>query len=154
MDIFKVRSKWNFLHFPGAMRKQSAQKRCIWIVLALFSAIAVMGNGLHFVPGLGHECGETHRPLAAQGGCHSSDCAKESAHFAADHRNNSPVVSVALKSDTCPVCQFFTQAKSVPLTVAFEIDSRVAEGRISTIHPLLADRVPGVYNSRAPPSCG
>jgi hypothetical protein len=136
------------------MRKRTTQKRCIWIVLALFSAIAVAGNGLHFVPGLGHECGETHRLLALQGGCHGSDCVKESAHLGADHRQNSPVVSVAPESDDCPVCQFFTQAKSVPLTVAFEIDSRVAEGRISTIRPLLADRVPGVYHSRAPPSCG
>ena len=137
------------------MIKQSVQKRCIWIVLTLFSAIAVAGDGLHFVPGMGHDCRETQLPLAAQGVCHRSDCANGYAHLVAGKQNNLlSVVSVAPNSDNCPVCQFFTQAQSAPLTVAFEIDTRVVEGRISTIRPLLIDQVIGAYHSRAPPFCG
>jgi hypothetical protein len=130
------------------MIQQSARKRCIWIVLALFSAIAVAGDGLHFLPGLGHDCRGTHRPLAALGDCHRSNCS-EAGHF-----KNLSANSVAPNSDDCPVCRFFTQSQSVPLTVVFEIDYRVVEGRVSSIRPLLVDRVAAAYSSRAPPSLG
>lgn len=136
------------------MLKQSTQKRCIWIVLALFSAIAVVGDGLHFLPGLGHDCRGTHLPLAAQSGCHGVDCADETAHLEIGYHKYLAATSAGSCGDDCPVCQYFTQAKSVPLTVVFEIDSRVVEGRISTIRPLLADYIVGAYYSRAPPSCG
>ena len=130
------------------MIQQSAQKRCIGVVLALFSAIVAAGDGLHFLPGLGHDCREMRLLLAALGDCHRSDCAE------AGHCKLLSAISVAANSGDCPVCQFFTQAQSVPLTVAFEIESRVVEGRIPMIRPLLVDRVAGAYSSRAPPSCG
>ena len=130
------------------MIQQSARKRCIWIVLTLFTAIAAAGDGLHFLPGLGHHCREMRLPFDAQGGCHWSDCG-EAGHF-----KILSATSVASSDENCPVCQFFTQSQSVPLAVAFEIESRVVEGRISIIRPLLVDRVAGAYSSRAPPSCG
>jgi hypothetical protein len=104
-------------------------------MLALFSAIAATGSGLHFLPGVGHDHGcpaEPLSPVASGVGATAGDADDEH----------------------CPVCQYFTQAQTVPLLVAFEIDLPVVYWRITTIRPLLADQVAAAYNSRAPPSCG
>lgn len=144
--------------FSRAMLKRSTQKRCVWIVLALFSAIAVAGDGLHFLPGLGHDCRESHLPLVARDDCHRHDNASgqesELIRLTAGHRQGISAISPGEDGDHCPVCQYFTQAKTVPLAVAFEIDSRVVEGRIPTNRPLLEDHFAGAYSSRAPPVCG
>jgi hypothetical protein len=136
------------------MINRSAHKRCAWMVLVLFSAIAVTGNGLHFLPGVGHECRGNHRSLETSAESQRPTRANEFVRSAAEHDRNFSAISGDEDSDHCPVCQYFTQAQTVPLSVAFVIDSDVAEGRILTIRPLLANGVAGAYSSRAPPSCG
>jgi hypothetical protein len=135
------------------MLKQSARKQCIWIVLALFSAIAALGDGLHFLPGLGHDCRETHNPLVTHLDCPKSDCVYENASADDNIHKRFGTVTVTHAGDECPLCQYFTQAQSVPLTVLFEIDSRMVERRNQAISPLLADHHAAAYSSRAPPSC-
>jgi hypothetical protein len=140
------------------MTQPSAKRRCVWIVLALFSAIAVVGNGLHFLPGLGHDCEEADGPVAVCGVVAASQSTENSA--AGPWRtkrialqDGSAISALPGRSD-CPVCQFFTQAQTVPLTVSVEIDFGVVEGRWLSIRPLLVDPVVGAYHSRAPPAGG
>ncbi|MCC6125648.1 MAG: hypothetical protein IT426_11845 [Pirellulales bacterium] len=136
------------------MLKQPSNKRCVWIVFTLFSAIAATGNGLHFLPGLGHDCRETHLPPAAHGESRGVDCTGTHAFNQTSGCEGRPAVAIAANHDECPVCQYFTKAKTVPQTVAFEIESRVVEGRIPSIRSLLLARPLGAYFSRAPPSLG
>jgi hypothetical protein len=140
------------------MIKQSAKQRCVWIMLALFSAIAAVGDGLHFLPGLGHDCEEAEERVAVCGvlaASHNTEnCAGE--HWRADRsalKDRSAVSALPGRSD-CPVCQFFMQAQSIPLTVSFEIEFHAVEGRFLPSRPLLVDHVVGAYHSRAPPVCG
>jgi hypothetical protein len=136
------------------MIKQSAQKRCIWIVLALFSAIAVVGDGLHFLPGLGHDCRGMHPPLVAQADCHGGGCAEEATNRVEEGLHKYlAATSTAPNDDDCPICQYCSQAQSVSLTVDFDINFCVVERRITTIRSLFVDHVAGAYSSRAPPSC-
>jgi hypothetical protein len=79
-----------------------------WALLGLYGSIAVLGEGLHGLPGMGHGCtGERHGGAA----CHfhyataivfSSDrpavCAAEGEHHLSCVKN-------------CPICQYFAQAK-------------------------------------------
>jgi hypothetical protein len=136
------------------MIRQSIQKRCVWAAVAVFSVIAVAGNGLHFMPGLEHDCREPHRQFADCENHRLSDGSEEFSSAEMGGRESSPAISVSRNCDDCPVCQYFTQAQSVPLAVAFEIDSRAVESNILTIRPPLVDRTPDAYCSRAPPSCG
>jgi hypothetical protein len=122
------------------MFSPAVQKRLISWVLALFSAIAIAGDGLHFLPGLGHGCHESHA-------CHDISL------ISVGHHEDGLAVSAAENAEDCPVCHFFMQAKTVVLTVDFQIDSQLVAGRIPTIRPLLTDRVVAAYSSRAPPSC-
>jgi hypothetical protein len=136
------------------MNMQSAQKRCVWAAIAVFSAIAMAGNGLHFIPGMGHDCREPHRPFADCENHRLSDGSEEFSSAESCGRESCPAISVSRNCDDCPVCQYFTQAQSVPLAVAFEIDFRAVKRNILTIRPLLVNRTPDAYCSRAPPSCG
>jgi hypothetical protein len=120
----------------------------------VFSAIAVAGNALHFMPGMGHDCQQSHRPHTSCETLQHSVGSEEFSSAVTCGRESRPAISVSRNCDDCPVCQYFTQAQSVPLAVAFEIDSRAVESNILTIRPLLVDRTPDAYCSRAPPSCG
>jgi hypothetical protein len=105
------------------------------MVLTLFSAIAVTGSGLHYLPGVGHDHDCLAKPLLPTGSGASS-------------------LATTAGDEHCPICQYFTQAQTVPLLIAFEIDFPVVDGRISPVHSFLSDHATTAYSSRAPPSCG
>jgi hypothetical protein len=130
-------------------------KRTRWFVFALFTVLAVAGNGLHFLPGLGHGCGKSHLPTSTN----SVACSEHSAcHATADPLHHDGAITISLADggddEDCPVCQYFTQAKTVFLTVDFDFHSHAVEGRIATYRSLPIDRVSGAYCSRAPPVFG
>jgi hypothetical protein len=135
------------------MIKQSSQKRCVWIVLALFSAIAVAGNGLHFLPGLGHDCGNSHPSASAnEVACSEHPDCHSTVRFS-DAQGKTTLGSSGGEKD-CAVCQYFTQAKIVLLTFDFDFQSHAVEGRVSVYRSLTIDDIPGAYCPRAPPVLG
>jgi hypothetical protein len=130
------------------MFRQSKLKRCVWAAVAAFSAIVVAGNGLHWIPGLGHDC--QHSPFEAE-----ADCRFHEGHdgFSGEPKDSRPAISVSHDGGDCPICRFFTQAQSVPPTFDVDTNSNAVERQVPTVHSIfLADAVIA-YSSRAPPSC-
>jgi hypothetical protein len=104
------------------MFRQNKLKRCVWIAVAAFSVIVVAGNGLHWIPGLGHDC--QHSPFEAE-----ADCRLHEGHdgFSGDPKDSRPAISVSYDRGDCPICRFFTQAQSVPLVFNVDTNSNAVE---------------------------
>jgi hypothetical protein len=133
------------------MLTQSFQKRCVWASIALFSIVALSGNGLHFLPGMGHSgCG--HVELFASSDCdssisgvhHLSDLHAFPAGFRATDSINS--------DDDCPICHFLAQAKNLVLAIHYEGNSEFVCRYITVYSSLSFEPFQAAYHSRAPPS--
>jgi hypothetical protein len=122
-----------------------------WGVAALFAAVMVCGEGLHFLPGFDHSehaatccCGHL-GDFSSGDAAHTPSSASLAA--AADHESHAT-------GSTCVICSFFAQAHCLPVALididATEhvVDCCAAAADVSAIAFFLA------YHSRAPPSVG
>jgi hypothetical protein len=122
----------------------------IYALTASFASIAMMGEGLHLLPGLGHsccdsdECSADFSSASHLDGCNIHSVVLSSRHDNANHANNAA---------DCPVCKFFSHTKPCFLP-AFIADNYIAvSGRLDVSYRLLESRFACVYHSRAPPCC-
>jgi hypothetical protein len=133
------------------MLTQSFQKRCVWASIALFSIVALSGNGLHFLPGMGHSgCG--HVELCSSNG-------RENSFSDAHHHSDSHAFSTDCRAtsslnsdDDCPICHFLAQAKNLVLAIHFEGNSEFVCRYITVYSSLSFEAFRAAYHSRAPPS--
>jgi hypothetical protein len=126
------------------------QKRPIggWGILALFSIIAVMGEALHVLPGMGHSCrmlphgrGECHVHCAAVAGFP----ADLPALCAADHEEQ-------ISCENCPICQYFSQAKSLLVLSDCAYESLPIYAQFTALPLIFFQGSLSAYQSRGPPA--
>jgi len=121
----------------------------IWVFTAFFAFIVTMGEGLHFLPGMGHSLEHSHdllfhSTIADIDGCNHHTSVIKHSDKNQDGTNN---------ADDCVVCKFITHAKNCLLTVYFVVDYTTITWQLAVYSPLLESRFVGTYHSRAPP-CG
>ena len=115
----------------------------------LFAFIAIMGEGLHLLPGMGHSCAchldcMVSSPLAADlDGC----CDRHSSAVTHAESNSSEIKDAA----DCPVCMFLSLAKSYLSTQYAACDCLPIVERLAVCSPLLVSRFVCSYHTRAPP---
>jgi hypothetical protein len=121
----------------------------VCVFTTLFAMIAIMGEGLHFVPGLGHSCGQSH----------------DSDHFSSKDRNVDDCCrhhsAVAMYSDLdldksvdaadCAICKYFSLAKPCLLASFTTFDYLTITECLPDYSSILESRFIGSYHSRAPP---
>ncbi len=130
------------------MNAVALRRTAAWTLAALLAIIAGVGEGLHFIPGLGHAVlvgervlvlGET--PATPSLGPPISPCCECSSGT-----GSLPV----LGEDDCPVCQIlgasFAPAAPPPL-LAVDV---VARDTLAGL-PVAATPAPALYQARAPP---
>lgn len=116
-----------------------------WAVAIFFGAIALLGEGLHLLPGMGHD------EVAAQAGSDEgsrSDCAAKSVPgdgFVAG-------CGTSNHDGDCPICQFYAQAKQVSAAVQGCGLHLVALAPPAAVAARPELPLTLVYLSRAPPS--
>jgi hypothetical protein len=119
-----------------------------WALIALYFSIAVLGEALHVLPGMGHGCAADHHGGEA---CHFRSAARV---FSSDR----PGVCVEGRdheyscADNCPICQYFAQAKYF-----LELEGILSESLPNCVRqiasPLPLDRQSlSAYQSRGPPA--
>jgi hypothetical protein len=120
-----------------------------WALAGLYGAIAVLGEGLHGLPGLGHGCsgehhgGETCHIHSMAAGGFSSDRAGA---YAAEGEHH-----LACAQD-CPICHYFAQAKCF-----LEMDGLTGESLPVCTHHAITPlcfslHTLSAYQSRGPPA--
>jgi len=118
-----------------------------WGTLLPFGVIALAGQGLHLLPGMGHRCGDNH---ADQACCHARGHHEPLEPPANPDGQVTALPSLADGHD-CPICRFFATTKPLLATVTEAELSQV----VSPIRSLDAPARPiyraAVYRSRAPP---
>jgi hypothetical protein len=131
------------------MKFKTARTGFVCAFTTLFAFVAILGEGLHLLPGMGHSCA-----------CHP-DCMVSSPSAAdldgcCDH--HSPVVthsdpdSFEIKDAAdCPVCLFLSLAKSYLATDYAPCDCLPIVERLAACTPLLVSRFVCSYHTRAPP---
>ena len=115
----------------------------------IFAFIAMMGEGLHTLPGMGHSCGQSSEcavllpPDCDSGGCHGhhSTAFRYSDH-ASDGKNNAA---------DCSVCNYFSLAKPCLLTAPVVGDCFCISELLPVYFFKVESRIIGSYQSRAPP---
>ena len=133
------------------MLTQSRKKRCIWAAIAIFSAIAVLGNGLHSLPGLGHSsCG--HVDLFSTDGC--GDSATDRHCHPSSHTDTAEWESLRSlhSNDDCPICHFLAQAKTLAPATILEVSYDVAFYNVIDYQSNFIEPIQAAYQSRGPPS--
>ncbi len=136
----------------GIMRDEMLKKARTGFVCTLtacFAFIAMMGEGLHFLPGMGHSC------------CHTLDCL-DYCHFCAEPDGPSLPCSQTVSHSghntgavgnaaVCPVCMFLSLAKMCLPAESAASECAPIVHRLAVCSPLLQSRFFGSYLSRAPP---
>ena len=88
----------------------------IWTAVVSFAAASLVGEGLHLLPGCGHDHG------VSSGQCHHGVCTCQSQHRAvgcgvAEQHEEAvgggfPAGHFTGDEDACPICRFIAQAKA------------------------------------------
>jgi hypothetical protein len=119
----------------------------VYAFITQFAFIAIIGEGLHFLPGMGHsdEC---------------SCCSHSDTNHDCSATSHALVISQEVqnshdlhKAADCPICQYFAQVKPLILAFNVETDYLVVIERIEVASSFLLSRCETAYQSRAPPSC-
>ena len=92
--------------------KARVQRLSRFAALALFTIVAVGGQGLHMLPGCSHGCGS-----ASASSPHGQCCESHGHNHDQDHQGGPIVVAEA---DECAICKWLTQAK-LPIFGASEV---------------------------------
>jgi hypothetical protein len=127
-----------------------ARTSLVCVFTLFFALIAMLGEGLHFLPGLGHY------DHALCDGCMPSHSSSSHDCTNAEHSesgSNSILNSHGSHNAAdCPVCQYFAQAKPLVVTLNTVADSLVVVERLEIDATVLQSRSQLAYHSRAPPS--
>lgn len=136
-----------------------ARNLAVWSLAAVFAVANVAGQGLHLLPGLGHNCCPPPLRSAAEvdHACHScgdGDHASPRSHDVPipGHTALAESPNSLLHAGNCPICQFMGQFK-----VSSECGPQLAvSSLVGEVPPLGAGRLAGfslsAYDSRAPPA--
>jgi hypothetical protein len=131
------------------MKLKFARTGFVCVFTAFFAFIAMMGEGLHVLPGMGHSC---EQPLecsilsrTAAGHDDSFDC-----HSSADANFGRNLHKIDNAAD-CAVCKYFSLAKSCLSIDCAACDFITITERLVVCSPLLESSFVGTYQSRAPP---
>jgi hypothetical protein len=127
-----------------------------WIVLAVFSAASLLGQGLHLLSG----CGDLGGHLLAKRSCSTHvdcrGCCQTKAHDASDGNLDASGGAALVgashgHSDDCLICRFLAQGKLTSYSHAF-LENAPLQPQLQPAAPsiLMADAI-GPYSARAPP---
>ena len=131
------------------MKLKIARTGFVCAFTTLFAFIAIMGEGLHLLPGMGHSCAchldyvVSSPSAAALDGC----CDRHSP--AVTHAEQNP--GAMNDAAGCPVCMFLSLAKSYLSTEYAACDCLPIVERLAVCSPLLESRFVCSYHTRAPP---
>jgi hypothetical protein len=114
-----------------------------------FAFIAMMGEGLHILPGMGHSCDHRRDCIVYSSSAADFDgcCGHHSP--AVTHEDQNP--NGINNADDCAVCKFFALAKSCLLADHVAYDHIIIAERLVVCSPFFQSRFVGSYLSRAPP---
>jgi hypothetical protein len=121
-----------------------------WFALALFGAASFLGQGLHRLTPQGGGCCPA--PVAEVPTCHDAHCSGHAHASTAGRHLNQLSASLPLHdSATCPICQFYAQAKAPVAPGAFEFACQFVSYARSVEALSLAPIALSAYDSRGPP---
>jgi hypothetical protein len=131
------------------MKLKIARTGFVCAFTTLFAFIAIMGEGLHLLPGMGHSC-------ACHLDCEVSSPSAADLDGCCDH--HSPVVTHADTNSfeikdaaDCPVCLFLSLAKSYLAMEYTTCDCLPVVRRLAVFSPLQEGLFICSYHTRAPP---
>jgi len=81
----------------------------IWAAAVSFLAVSLIGQGLHVLPGCGHDCGLDHSPATSHGQHGHAGCCVSHQHpqpTPSDSRSSS-----STDEEDCSICRLIAQAK-------------------------------------------
>jgi hypothetical protein len=117
-------------------------------MLALYGSIAVLGQGLHVLPGLGHDClGE-----------HGEDASHFHGATASVFSSDRPGVRAAdgehhlSCGKDCPICQYFAQAKSFLVLGGVASEPLPVSAHFTSLPLCFSLNSLSAYQSRGPPA--
>jgi hypothetical protein len=117
-----------------------------WGVAALFAAVFVCGESIHFLPGFGHFshcCHEHSRHCLSCGGSVSAERVFVGS-ATAGHR--------VIGESECAICNFLAQVHCLPMAPVGAGESRQTASQDNVAGHLVLSEFAGVYHSRAPPA--
>ena len=131
------------------MKSKIARTGFVCTFTTLFAFIAIMGEGLHLLPGMGHSCG-CHLDCVVYSPSvdgHDGSCVRHSPTVTHSDQNSGEIKDTA----NCPVCIFLSMAKSYLATEYAACDCLPIIERLAVCSPLLESRFICSYHTRAPP---
>jgi hypothetical protein len=123
------------------MRKP-AQKFFVWGLTAHFALLALVGEGLHFLPGWGHSCGHSSHEYSWDGG------EKGPPSFGISSLKHSDGVHNAAD---CAICKYFSLAKPCLFSACLECAPFTQIEFLAVFSSRIESRAVGTYQSRGPP---
>lgn len=113
-----------------------------------FAFIAMMGEGLHAIPGVGHSCQQSIKCISLHTTTADNDCCTQCfpSFTFSDHSSD-----VESDADDCAVCKFFSLSKPCLFTNHLESDSIQLSEQLPVYCLVFKSRFIDTYHSRAPP---
>jgi hypothetical protein len=109
--------------------------------------VALFGNGLHCLPGMGHSHCE-HVEFFGSGGENQAFIAT---HFSLGECKDDASLN---SDDDCPICHFLAQAKSLVTLPHLECNGENLCHFVTVYSPTISDSFHAAYRSRGPPCLG
>ena len=131
------------------MKLKIARTGFVCAFTTLFAFIAIMGEGLHLLPGMGHSCG--HHLDCMVSSPSSADLDGCCVHHSQTVTHSDPTSSEIKDAADCPVCMFLSLVKSYLSTQYAATACLPIVERLAVCTPLLESRFVCSYHTRAPP---
>ncbi len=138
-------------------------RRIAWILVAIYAPMALCGEGLHLLPGLGHSCcepcvttchlyhGEYHGTISRTSDGHSAQRRTERSTGLRCFLNRSHSHADSIFAHDCPICRFFAEAKTVATTAASEVSAELSSPAAVHPAPTTFSAPRRSYDPRGPP---
>jgi hypothetical protein len=137
------------LNIIKGMKFKTARTSFVCAFTTLFAFIAIMGEGLHLLPGMGHSCAcHLDCMVSSPSATHVDGCCDRPSPAVSHSDPNSSEIR---DSADCPVCLFLSLAKSYLSTEYAACDCLPVVERKAVTSPLLESRFVCSYHTRAPP---
>jgi hypothetical protein len=128
---------------------KTARTGLVCAFTTIFAFIAIMGEGLHLLPGMGHSCTcHIDCMVSAPSAAELDGCCEHHFSTVTHLEQNSGAINNAAD---CPVCIFLSLAKSYLSTEYAACDCLPIVERLAVCSPLLEGRFVCSYHTRAPP---